>query len=88
MRNTPRLKQNTGQVSAVGSCLRLKLVRRKEAKIYDAKNYTEKMAIGNPLMLSPDFPPPQTGHDSFPSSGFPSRNVCWIYTACNIKETV
>ena len=31
------------------------------------------MAIGKALMLSPPFPPPQTGHDSFPSSGFPSK---------------
>ena len=30
------------------------------------------IVIGNPLMLSPDFPPLHTGHESFPSSGVPS----------------
>ena len=30
------------------------------------------IVIGNPLMLSPDFPPLHTGRESFPSSGVPS----------------
>ena len=33
---------------------------------------TGYIVIGNPLMLSPDFPPLHTGHESFPSSGVPS----------------
>ena len=32
----------------------------------------DPIVIGNPLMLSPDFPPLHTGRESFPSSGVPS----------------
>ena len=32
----------------------------------------QTIVIGNPLMLSPDFPPLHTGRESFPSSGVPS----------------
>lgn len=33
------------------------------------------IAIGNPLMSSPDFPPHRTVHESFPSHGAPSNAV-------------
>ena len=32
----------------------------------------DMIAIGNPLILSPDFPPLHTGHETFISSGVPS----------------
>lgn len=38
----------------------------------DAGQSNGPIVIGNPLMLSPDFPPLHTGHESFPSSGVPS----------------
>ncbi|MEG0900427.1 MAG: hypothetical protein RSF40_12070 [Oscillospiraceae bacterium] len=41
------------------------------------------MTIGKILMLSPSFPPSHTVHDSFPSHGVPSGNVCWNDTAYN-----
>lgn len=37
-----------------------------------AENY---IAIGNPLIPSPDFPPLSTVHESFPSHGAPSLRV-------------
>ena len=36
------------------------------------KELKKAIVIGNPLMLSPDFPPLHTGRESFPSSGVPS----------------
>ena len=33
------------------------------------------IAIGNPLKLSPDFPPLSTVHESFPSHGAPSIHI-------------
>ena len=38
----------------------------------DAGQSNDPIVIGNPLMLSPDFPPLHTGRESFPSSGVPS----------------
>lgn len=38
---------------------------------------TKRIVIGNPLKLSPDFPPPHTGHAAFTAPGVPSS---WLTT--------
>ena len=46
------------------------------------------IAIGKPLMLSLDFPPLKTGHETFTSSGLPSRLDCVKFqTTLNICKT-
>ena len=37
--------------------------------------YTQRIVIGNPLKLSPGFPPLHTGHATFTASGVPSSIV-------------
>ena len=50
--------------------MRLQVAPR--GNLNDEGQSDDLIVIGNPLMLSPDFPPLHTGRESFPSSGVPS----------------
>ena len=45
----------------------------------DATQSDDPIVIGNPLMLSPDFPPLHTVHATFTAHGVPSLVILTIY---------
>ena len=56
----------------------LREAERESLEIFYAMREELHIAIGNPLRLSPDFPPLHTGHEPFSSSGVPSLKTRYL----------